>query len=120
MTAPRPCHTERMVRVDVLVLNRHRQVREWNGLNWRHCVVRKREFTSTWWVSWYDWLPLSVPGGILVNRGWNTFNPQRLAPGSEGWSYRADGYVVVATELRFVDSPYDFEVRHRQLCLPYR
>lgn len=125
--APRPAAVVPMVRVDFIVVNRHRQVREWEELNHRHAVVRKREFTETWWVSFWDVMVVSVPpfGPVyvdLVDRGWWPASEIRtLAPCSEGFAVEKkgrNGTVVIGTQVWMVDSPFDWEVKHRRLYRP--
>lgn len=127
--APKPAAVGSCVRVDIIVINRHRQVREWDELNWRNYVVRKREFTETWWVSFWDVKVVSLPpfGPIfvdLVDRGWWPMGDVRsVAPCTEGFSVEKKGragLVVIGTELRVIDSPFDWEVKHRRFYRPIK
>lgn len=130
--APRPAVVVPVVRVDIIVVNRHRQVREWDERNWRHDLIRKREFTETWWVSFWDLMVVSVPpfGPVavdLIDRGWWPANEiEVVAPAHHGFavvkkgSEKKPGLTVIGSELWIIDSPFDWEVRNRRLYRPMR
>ena len=105
-----------MARADFIVINRVRSV----SITHDEYGREHRSYSEQWWASWYEWMPIYPPAGLLINRGWNSFEASRLAPCSEGWAYRSPGVVIVATELLYIDSPYDFEVRNRKIYLPFQ
>ena len=131
VSAPRPASTVLAVQVDLIVINRHRQVRKWEELDHRLRVVKKRKFTETWWVSFWDAIVVPSPaGGILfadiVDRGWwpggDTLFLQRCSTGfcigQKSARPGAPRLVVFARSLCVVDSPFDYEVKNRRFYQP--
>lgn len=130
--AQRPAQTADFVKVDFIVINRHRQVREWEETNWEHQPVVRREFTENWWVSFWDVLVVDVPrfGPVfyeLVDRGWWRFDQiELISPCSDGFMVQAKsadgkpGLTVLAGEVHLIDSPFDWEVRNRRIYDPIR
>jgi len=128
--APQPLQGGYYVKVDVIVINRQRRIREWEEENWRHELVAKREFSETWWVSFWDVLVVSVPplGPLYVDfidRGWwSADKVESLAPCSDGFVIERKpekgelGLSVIGTELHIIDSPYDWEMRNRRIYQP--
>lgn len=114
--APIPAKPERMARCDLLVINRVRHV----SISYDERGREHRNYSETVWASFWEWLPLYPPAGLLIDRGWHLFDASRLSRCSEGWAYRSPGVVIVATELRLISSDHDWEVRHREIYLPFR
>ena len=92
-------------------------------------LIKKREFTETWWVSFWDVVVVNIPpfGPVfvdLVDRGWWPMGDVRtLAPCSDGFAIEKkgrSGLTVIGTELWVIDSPFDWEVKHRRIYRPIR
>ena len=123
VAAPKPLPTARCVRVDRIVIARHRQVRKSERLDLRYNVVHKREFTETWWVSFWNYHAINVPGlfaVLSVDRGWwPAGDILMVAPCTEGFAVERKGkpgrpgLTVIGTELWIIDAPFDWEVRTR-------
>lgn len=110
--------TQQFVRVDFVVINRVRTFdTEYDG--WGRPRVVPRESV---WISFWDHLRVTVlPGpGPLVARGWWTAsNLRNMVPCTDGWLLESnDGVNVVTSEIRFINSPFDWELRHRRIFRP--
>lgn len=116
--------TTRLVDVDLIVVNRVRRVLVTRDARGRLVQVP----SEVWYVSFYDFLRVPAIPGLLVNpvvmvhRGWrNCFGLGCAQRCSGGWVIDTnDGFTVVGTKLFFIDSPYDWELRHRAIYLPIR
>lgn len=122
VTAPRPCLAARCVRVDLIIINRHRKVREWTEPNARGYLVTRREFSESWWIVLVDRLPCNQRKPFasiekVINRGWCAFDPSKL---STGWAYQFGDVTVFSGLLIIIDSPYDYDLKHRAIYKPIR
>lgn len=111
---------EYFVDVDYVVINRVRTYQvtldDWGRPTWTA--------NETVWLSFWDRLPVAVlpaPGVIMARGWWTSSNLLEISPCTEGWVFRSkDGINVIASELRFVNSPFDWEMRHRRIFRPIR
>lgn len=122
--APKPAVTAHFAKVDVIIVNRVRS----HSISYDEWGRPKRAFSEQWWVSFWEvvWAPnLHGPGAVPVSwidRGWwACSNCRGFFPCTDGWLVESkDGVNVVAPELLVVDSPYDWEVKHRKVYKPIR
>jgi hypothetical protein len=58
----------------------------------------------------------------MVARGWWTMSQLRsIIPCTEGWLLESkDNLNVITPEVRFINSPFDWEMRHRRIFRPFR
>lgn len=121
--ARRPAPTMMFVFVDRIVINRvrnHHTVLDFD-VRWR--TVERHVWTTTWWISFWDrpaFEALLPAPGAWIDRGWwRGDRLARICHGPDGWIVEArDGPAVAAQALLIVDSPYDWEVRHRRIWRP--
>ena len=120
-TAPSPVY---FVKVDLIIVNRVRSHSTSYDAWGRPSITSSEQ----WWVSFWEilWTP-QIPGQLpiplgLIDRGWWTYSQCRqIVPSSDGWLLESkDGINVLAPNVWFVDSPYDWEMRHRRIYCPIR
>lgn len=115
-------NAEYFVEVDVIVINRVR-THSTSYDDWGRPRIKCSE---QWWVSFWEvlWSP-KLPGYpampmAWIDRGWWTCSHcEGYFPCTEGWMARSkDGINVSARHLWIVDSPYDWEMKNRQVYRP--
>jgi len=116
--------TAYFVDVDLIIINRVRG-HSTSYDDWGRPHMKTSE---QWWVSFwqYKWLPV-YPGGVrvpiaLIDRGWWSCSQiKAIELCSDGYLVESkDGMNVIAPNLSIVDSPYDWEMRHRRIYKPIR
>ena len=132
VSAPKPLPTERMARVDVIVINRHRMRRVVEYEDWRGQTKTRIEYSEAWWVSFWEFRIVRIPGVaavvcLTVDRGWwSVSSIGTVSRCSGGWCVtrrqgpHCSGLSVIGRELWTVDSPFDFEVENRWIYRPIR
>ena len=122
--APKPAATAYYAKVDVILVNRVRS----HSTSYDEWGRQKRTFSEQWWVSFWQvqWIPSptgigSIPA-VCIDRGWwSCSNCKGFYPCTDGWLVESkDGLNVVAPNLFIVDSPFDWEVKHRKVYKPIR
>jgi len=122
--APKPAGTAHFAKVDVIIVNRVRN----HSTSYDEWGRPSHKFSEQWWVSFWDvlWVPAVPAAGALpagwVDRGWwPCSNCRGMYPCSDGWMVESkDGLNVVAGKLWIIDSPFDWEVKHRKLYRPIK
>lgn len=115
--AVQPQHTIYIVKVDFVVVNTVRRT------STVYDAWGRPRYTasSTIWISFYDRLPTFIPVG-WINRGWWAANQLRsCVPCTEGWAFESkNNMLIIAQQIVFIDSTYDWEMRNRYIYLPIR
>lgn len=122
--APKPAATAYYAQVDLIVINRVRS----HTTSYDEWGRPRHRFSEQWWVSFWDilWVPAAPLGGVLpagwIDRGWwSSSNCVGISPCSDGWVVESkNGLNVVAKKLWVIDSPFDWEVKHRKLYRPLK
>ena len=107
------------VKVDRIVINRHRHYRVKFDA-WDRPQISCYEY---WWVSFWDkkWIPIPFMSVFIwQDRGYfGECNIRSISQCTDGWMIESvDGVNVISENLIFVDSPYDWEMRKRVLYNP--
>lgn len=111
-------------KVDLIVVNRVRS-HSTNYDAWGRPCTRCSE---QWWVSFWEvsWSP-RIPGIHsvpieLIDRGWWTCSQcVGFYPCTDGWMVESkDGINVSAAQMIVIDSPFDWEMRHRRTYRPIK
>lgn len=127
--ATRPCAVELVARVDLIVVNRHRVVQEREEEARVGGFITIRQYSEFWWVSFWEWRVVWIhrtPLVLFVSRGWCAMSDIRdVTPCTNGFAFERNSrvagnrFTVIAPELRIIDSPFDWEMRHRTLFVPF-
>lgn len=122
--APKPAATAYFAKVDVIVVNRVRS----HTTSYDEWGRPTHKYTQQWWVSFWQkrWAPAipmagPVPIGWIDRGWWSCSNCKGFYPCSDGWMVESkDGMNVIAAELLVIDSPFDWEVKHRCVYQPIK
>lgn len=115
--APEP-DGSRLVIVDRIVINRVRSV-SWAFDAWGRPVSTPSEI---WWVSYWERCRAVVLPVPMIDRGWAAMSQVVLiTPSTAGWCVELkNGLCVSARELVVIDSPFDWEMKHRVVYWPLK
>lgn len=120
--APKPAATAYLANVDLIVVNRVRS----HSTSYDEWGRAKRAFSEQWWVSFWEYVWVPMPNGVgavpaaCIDRGWwSCSNCRGFYRCSDGWMVESkDDLNVVGADLIVVDSPFDWEVKHRKVYKP--
>lgn len=122
--AQKPAKTAYFAKVDLIIVNRVRS----HTTSYDEWGRPTHKYTSQWWVSFWKkrWAPAMpfagpVPTGWIDRGWWSCSNCKGFYPCSDGWMVESkDGMNVIASDLLIIDSPFDWEVKHRCIYQPIK